>query len=139
MVKKEADSKPTRAEVETVGFFTRGGKVSDMGIDLEKYKPAGKGDYPPFLKSADIKKTLVVKILDVREANIGGNDRILLDVELGKDEKRTLSANKTNVGALTTLFGEDTDKWVGKKVSLMTIPVRNPTTGEMTKGIRIQV
>jgi hypothetical protein len=57
---------------------------------------------------------------------------------VGKETK-TFVLNKTNLGVVKELLGEDTDKWIGKELTLITVPVRNPSTKQMTRGIRVQL
>jgi len=56
--------------------------------------------------------------------------------KIGKHEK-ALILNKTNIGTIVKLYGEDTDDWEGQPITLFVIEGRNPR-GETVDTIRIK-
>ena len=45
--------------------------------------------------------------------------------------------NLTNSRMMIKLHGEHPEKWVGKKITVIKTPVRNPQSGQDTAGLRI--
>jgi hypothetical protein len=53
------------------------------------------------------------------------------------DAKKEWVLNRTNAECLKGLFGRDTDKWVGKRVTLYPAPYVDPFTGVAGTAIRV--
>lgn len=49
------------------------------------------------------------------------NDLFEIEIKLPSGEKRAWTMNKTSQRAVARQFGMDTNKWIGKKVKLMTV------------------
>lgn len=54
----------------------------------------------------------------------------------GKD--KAFIANKTNCKTIAALYGNNTDTWVGKRITLYVSTTRNPDGGGETECIRIR-
>jgi hypothetical protein len=52
-----------------------------------------------------------------------------------KEAERGWILNRTNVEYLAAMFGQETDLWIGKRVTLLSVPVQ--FGAEKTEGIRI--
>lgn len=93
----------------------------------------------PFLKGSDlgINKKVKVVISQVEEGVQKDNESIpqlMLHFE-GREKK--FSLNVGNLDAMISLYGEQTDDWVGKEINLRTVSANKPN-GEPTIGIRIE-
>lgn len=88
-----------------------------MAFDTQKYTSS------PFLKGDDLEEgeRSVVTIKTAEEVSFPSGDTVPVLGFLELDQKLTL--NKTRVKKLVELLGEDTDDWVGKKISLYRIDV----------------
>ena len=95
-----------------------------MGIDLNKYKSAGKGK---FLRKEDLgdKFTTVTYTIDkLQEFNVAKQDdpeELKLAVIFVETEK-PLVLNFTKLDFLEAYLGKDTDAWAGKQVKVMHDP-----------------
>lgn len=86
-----------------------------------------------FLKAEDCKGGEICELLD--EGNLDEitspegkvkkvlNFQIRYDVK-GKKLEKTFSPNKSNGNAMVEAFGEDTDRWVGKRFKINLVKVR---------------
>ena len=86
------------------------------------------------LKGSDIPagtKTIMIEIAAVRESPEGFGAPVILDLKKPVHGKSAWPVNKTNLGKLIQLFGEDEENLVGKKIKLEITSVRNPETGEI--------
>ena len=70
-------------------------------------------------------------------AEIGqaGQEQDKLCIRL-KGVEKPIALNQTNLTALITCFGEDTDSWINKNITLKIIPVM--FNGQATKGIYLE-
>ena len=53
------------------------------------------------------------------------------------DTEKLWVINRTNADCLKAMFGRDTDKWIGRRVTLYPAPFENRLTGETTTCIRV--
>ena len=95
--------------------------------------------YPSkYLKAGDFTETgqaLTIKHLE--EDNVGqGKDAKDVWVIFFKEVEKGLILNKTNSGIIGKLYGEDTDDWIGKRVTLYATEVQ--FGNEMVEAIRIR-
>ena len=90
-----------------------------------------------YLKGPDIEVGEVVTITHVKDERVG-KDQELKPVLYVEEYKRGIILNKTNAKALVRILGDDETLWPGKKVVLITVPTRNPQTGEDCDAIRMQ-
>jgi len=67
------------------------------------------------------------------------NPVITMDKTFGGEDKNQLALNKTNYNTLYKAFGNDSDKWIGKTITLVKHKVNNPQTGSQVDGISIGV
>jgi hypothetical protein len=85
-------------------------------------------------------KDRVVEIVSVKPGTIGrGKDKSkkpILTVKTGKGAVRTMACNITNAKTIKTLFGSDTDAWVGKRIALY--PTTATFGSEVHDAIRIR-
>lgn len=51
------------------------------------------------------------------------------------EDERKLGLNRTNARTLVKAFGDETDRWIGRRVQVGTVNVRNPQTGDVVPGI----
>ncbi len=51
---------------------------------------------------------------------------------------KAMVGNTTNCETIESMYGADTDKWVGQSITLYQTDVRNPKGGPMIKGIRVR-
>lgn len=88
-----------------------------MAFDTEKYTKN------PFLKGEDLEEgeRTVVTIKSAEEVKFPSGDEVPVLEFLELDQKLTL--NKTRVKKCVELMGEDTDEWIGRKISLYRIDV----------------
>ena len=89
-----------------------------MAFDTEKYTKN------PFLKGEDLEEgeRTVVTIKTAEEVNFPSGDTVPVLSFLELEQKLTL--NKTRIKKLVELLGEDTDEWIGKKISLYQVDVQ---------------
>lgn len=71
----------------------------------------------------------------VEEGEFGPNKDLKLVIEFSETEKKFI-LNKTNLGTLVSLYGDETDDWVGKRVTLFTAPA--VFEGKTVQSIRIR-
>lgn len=92
-----------------------------------------------FLKADDLQsKAVTVTIESVDLEEIGqGRDKSekLLIAFRGKEKK--LVCNKTNAGTIAKLYGDDTDGWIGQKITL--VPREVEFSGDMVWAIRVSL
>lgn len=75
-----------------------------------------------YLKSADLGSAQpVVTIEDVTMEKLGDEDRMVVTF-VGK--QKGLVLNKTNLGTLARMFGDETDNWGGQSVKLKVMEVQ---------------
>ena len=92
-----------------------------------------------FLKADDLNgKNVIVTIegATIEEIGQGQNkEQKLIVAFVGKE--KALVCNKTNANTIAKLWGDDTDMWIGKKVTLMAREVE--FQGEMVLSIRVSL
>lgn len=87
-----------------------------------------------FLKCADLQgKAVTVKIERVEMEEIG-NDKRPIAYFYGKEKGFVL--NKTNASVIADMYGDDTDTWDGKHITLR--PTRVDFKGERVDAIRVE-
>lgn len=100
-------------------------KVSEVYMD--KYlKAADLGEGPQEFEIVG------VEVSELKASSGGKDFKIIL---LLKGLKKGFVCNKTNSQQLAALIGDDTDRWVGCCISIMSMPVS--FGGRMVAGIRI--
>lgn len=85
-------------------------------------------------------KDRVVEIVNVKAGEIGRdakkNKKPILSLKTGKGVVRTMACNITNARTIKTMFGPETTKWVGQRITLY------PTTAnfgsEVHDAIRVR-
>lgn len=91
-----------------------------------------------YLKAADFTEageTLTIK--EIKEERIGqGKDADDKWVLYFQERDKGLVLNKTNTGIIAALYGDDTDDWEGKLISLYATEVQ--FQGEMVEAIRVK-
>jgi len=92
-----------------------------------------------FLKAQDLNnKSVTVEIASVELTELGqGRDKEtkLLVSFRGKEKK--LVCNKTNASTIAKLYGDDTDGWIGNKITLQ--PREVEFQGDMVLAIRVSL
>lgn len=100
-----------------------------MAFDTEKYTKS------PFLKGEDLEEgeRTIVTIKSAEEVAFPSGDTTPVLEFLELEQKLTL--NKTRVRKLVEILGEDTDEWIGKKISVYRIDVSYQ--GKQMPGIAV--
>lgn len=100
-----------------------------MAFDTNKYAKS------PFLKGDDLEEgeRTVATIKSAEEVNFPSGDTVPVLEFLELDQKLTL--NKTRVKKLVDLLGDDTDEWIGRKISLYRIDVQ--FNGKSMPGVAV--
>ena len=88
-----------------------------MAFDTNRYTKS------PFIHGEDLEdgERVVVTIKDAREAEFPDGKVVPVLDFLELDQSLTL--NKTRVKRLVELLGEDTDSWIGARISIYQVPV----------------
>jgi len=88
-----------------------------MSFETEKYTES------PYLRGDDIEdgERMVLTIQEAFETTFPSGDTVPILSFLETDKKVTL--NKTRVKKLVELLGDDTDAWIGQKISIYRIDV----------------
>lgn len=92
-----------------------------------------------YLKAADLNgHNVTVTIVSVELVELGqGRDKEtkLLIAFRGKDKQ--LVCNKTNANTIAKLYGDDTDSWIGQKITIG--PREVEFQGDMVQAIRVSI
>ena len=98
------------------------------------------GDSGTLLKGSALKKTeqsVTVFVHAVREAPASWDSALVMDFE-ETHGAAAIALNKTNIGKLTELIGDDYDEWAGYEVTFEKIRVPNPAQGgKMVDGLQV--
>lgn len=95
--------------------------------------PKQANTYAPLMKATDIKKSpLVLHIKAVVERSIKGENKLIMQFS---DHESELVLNATNARTLAEMYGDNTDEWTGKEVTLASVPTEY--NGQSVKGIRV--
>jgi len=93
----------------------------------------------PFLKADDLNGknvTVTISEVSIEELGQGQNKEKKLCVSfVGKEKK--LVCNKTNANTIAKLYGQETDEWTGKRITLVAREVE--FQGEMVLSIRVSL
>jgi hypothetical protein len=91
-------------------------------------------DQSQWMKAADLDEELLLKIKDVTEEPIGaGKEKEMKLCVWFTNQKQGLLLNKTNNRTLRGAFGDETDEWVGKRVTVFVVETdRGP-------GLRVRI
>lgn len=91
-----------------------------------------------FLKAeefgVDERKTLTIKTVEIEELGQGAKKEPKPVVYFREIDKG-LVLNKTNGAMVAELYGDDTDEWTGKKITLVTLEV--DSFGDIVRAIRV--
>lgn len=102
-----------------------------MKAKREKYFPGAN-----FLKASDIEDESVYTVLGFEEIKTRISDEPRPVLRL-KGEEKPLGLNATNFDKMIEKFGDETEKWKSKRITLMLVRARNPQTGKEQDAIRI--
>lgn len=96
------------------------------------------GEFSDFIKPEDLGKTgeAVAKINSPHRM-IESTAQAVIDLAIGK-KTYSFGLNKTNAKRLIEKFGDNTDKWVGKSVTLIRVMANNPKTKTEVPAIRVK-
>lgn len=73
---------------------------------------------PQHLEAADLcGKDVIVTIKSFSHHEVGAKKEVK-GVVFFEEFKRSMVLNRTNAGRIAKLYGVDTDKWIGKKITL---------------------
>jgi len=91
-----------------------------------------------FVKATDLNgKTPTLTMLKVKEEKMGhGNDAEIKPVLYFKNATKGLVLNRTNGVAIANLYGDETDGWEGKRITLYATTIR--AFGKLQDVIRIK-
>jgi len=95
-------------------------------------------DSNSFLRAKDVKEGDIVVLLnegEVRDADFGtGKSRKVVEFEVEHNKiNKTWTTNKTTLKNFVKAYGDDTNKWIGKKVKLSLVKVN--VRGEIKDSI----
>lgn len=95
------------------------------------------GDLFPskWLKASDLDEdglAVTIKTIDVEKMNDGEEKAVVYFKEISKG----LALNKTNAKSISKLYGDDTDDWEGKKITIF--PSECDFKGETVDCIRVK-
>lgn len=95
-------------------------------------------DSVPFLKGSDIKGDTRVTVEKFDAVKTRLNDKKPRPILRLKGYDSPLGLNVTNFNKMIEKFGDETNKWAGKQITLRRVLVTNPQEGgKETPGIRI--
>lgn len=118
--------------VSFVRYSSLDGTGGDM-MGISKYGAKQGNQFPPLLKASDISKPVTYTISSAEERTMKGEQKVIVGFE--EIEKQWV-VNKTNIGALTDLFGDiELSGLVGRQVTLASTPTQY--NGQTVKGIRV--
>ena len=87
-----------------------------------------------FLKGMDLEQEFTTMTIDhADEETLMGEAKLVLYFE---EEDRGVVLNKINTRRLIEAFGDDSDDWIGKRITLYTEPV--DFNGKVTDAIRLK-
>jgi hypothetical protein len=92
-----------------------------------------------YVKAADLQGrtvTLTIKELRVEEMLNHGNEKERKPVLYFERATKGLVLNRTNAMAIVTLYGDESDDWVGQRISIY--PTRVKAFGAMQDAIRVK-
>jgi hypothetical protein len=91
-----------------------------------------------FLKASDFDEDTTYTIKAVKLESIGqGNDKEEKPVVSFRETDKTFVLNKTNSNTIAGLYGNETDQWVGKQITLF--PTEVEFKGAMTLSLRVRM
>lgn len=102
-----------------------------MKVNRDKYDMGG----GKFLKANMVKDHAIFTIDKFEELQTRLGVRPVLRLK-GVDEPFGLNA--TNLDWMIDKYGDDSDKWINKKIRIGKVRVNNPQTGKMQDGLRIE-
>lgn len=90
-----------------------------------------------YLKASDVEDSPVLTISHVKEEVIGqGAQADKKWILFFEEEEKGLVLNRTNINTIADLYGDDTDDWEGKKVTLFATQV--DFQGKQVDAIRVR-
>lgn len=90
-----------------------------------------------YLKAADVEESPVLTISHVKEETIGqGAQADKKWILFFEEEEKGLVLNRTNINTIAGLYGDDTDDWEGKKITLFATQV--DFQGKQVDAIRVR-
>jgi hypothetical protein len=89
-----------------------------------------------YVKAADLKGKPVTKTMTYAEREKFGNGESGFVLHF-KNEERGFVLNKTNSFVISEAYGDDTDGWRGRKVTLY--PTKVTYAGKEVDGIRVRI
>lgn len=107
-----------------------------MGINIDQYYSSGNS-----LKAADIPPNTKAKVIieSCSEVEFKGNDgKVDHKLRLAfQGQEKGLILNKTNATTIASMYGSDTDGWIGKEILLYQTKV--DFGGQMVDAIRVDL
>lgn len=125
-----------RAEVDLAEFLSTENQTEAGGIGRNEDTTMNINEAFPsnYLKATDIKgREPVVTISNWKVEKMGEDDKLVIYFE-GKEKGVVL--NKTNATNIATMYGPETDNWIGKRIKLVTAWV--DFQGRSMEAIRIR-
>ena len=95
---------------------------------------------PSLLTGSDIPegtKSITIEIAAIREAPNRFSAPLIIELKKPIYERSEWAVNITNAQALGNLLGDEETAWVGKKVKLDLISVRNPQSGKIVPSLAV--
>ena len=94
----------------------------------------------PLLTGSDVPattKSFTITAAAIRESPAPFSAPAIIDLKSPIYGKGAWAVNKVNMKTLIDDYGEDETALVGKKIKLEVVPVENPRTKEMVRGLRV--
>lgn len=90
-----------------------------------------------YLKASDAEDSPVLTISHVKEESIGqGAQADMKWILFFEEEEKGLVLNRTNINTIAGMYGDDTDDWEGKKITLFATQV--DFQGKQVDAIRVR-
>ena len=80
---------------------------------------------------------VTVTFREVRDPGPQFNSPLIADLSTACLDQDSVALNKTNIKRLTSLLGDDYDKWAGAKVTFERVLTNNPSTHQQAMGLLV--
>ena len=84
----------------------------------------------------DVTLTITAVVLEDLPDDKGGNKK--RGIVSFKETPKALVINRTNATSIKNMFGPETDKWAGRRITLFAAPFTDPFTGELGTAVRVR-
>jgi len=89
-----------------------------------------------FLKAADLKgQDVTVAIKSIAAEEIDGKEKAVISFE---GAKKQMVCNRTNAESIKLMFGRETNNWIGKRITLYPLTMKDPFSDGDTIALRVR-